>query len=236
MIKAVLTGDIINSQNIDLTVKRNVYLRLETLLKNITNKESFFRGEMVGGDGFQCLIEKPEYALKFALLIKCFLRSYGQNELVATPYSKLKNRMVPLEIPKTIIDARIAIGIGATEFINKKLSVSDGEAFRYSGRLLEKMKGTANTLLIDTGIDRIKKEMYTMLSILDILMSKSTPAQNVVFYYLIMGLKETEIVGKLKISQSAINQRAKAGGWHAIDLALNRFKVVVEGSVNNSNT
>ena len=231
MVKAVITGDIINSQNLESKVKKNVYLQLGKFLLDIAKKNNDFRGEMVGGDGFQCLIEKPEDALKFALLIKCFLKTFGQTEVVATTYSNIKERKIQIEIPKTVIDAKIAIGIGATEFINKKLAISDGEAFHYSGRLLDKMKASSNTLLLDTGIHKIKKEMNTTLVVLDVLMSKSTPAQCMVFFYSILGLKETEIAEKLKISQSAINQRAKAGGWHAIDLTLKRFQEVVKENI-----
>jgi len=50
---------------------------------------------------------------------------------------------------------------------------------------------------------------------------------------LLLNYKEKEIQEKLKVSQSAVNQRKKTAGWNGIDALLKRFEKLIskEGQI-----
>ena len=105
-IKAVLTGDLIQSRRLDKESMEKVLNALhdtfKEIQKNILKKEGHF--EIYRGDSFQVLIHEPQLAMKVSMILRSRLLSlFGP--------SKLKS------------DARIAIGIGTIRMQNKKVVV-----------------------------------------------------------------------------------------------------------------
>ncbi len=107
---AIITGDIINSRNVDVE-------KWMPELKKVLNKygsepESW---EIYRGDSFQ-METSPKDALKIAILIKTAIKQFKS------------------------LDARIAIGIGEKTYESEKISESNGSAFINSGESFEKLK------------------------------------------------------------------------------------------------
>lgn len=123
MIKGVITGDIVGSTNIK-TEYRATLLNCLNTMKEELQCVSPFTMELFRGDSFQLLVEDPTAALKVAILLRAGLIHHTPDK---------ENGMW---------DARISLGIGQVEFMADSIVTSDGEAFQYSGRLLDTMNKT----------------------------------------------------------------------------------------------
>jgi len=214
---AVLSGDIINSSKLDPKIRQELFKRLEAFLKDLMKKDKQFKAETNRGDWFQCMTKKPKDSLRYALLIKSFLRRLRLNEVKEMGGTK-----------SSILDARIAIGIGEIDFEGDRLGNSDGTAFHVSGRLLENMKGTSKSLAAATEKNEaLNEEWFALLTLVDFILSKTTASQCEVIQRKLQGFKETDIAKELSILQSAVNQRSSASGWNAIDVALKQFEKTI---------
>lgn len=138
---AVITGDLINSRQIPIENRQQVYDYMAHVYRSFairrgwhdTAKLEFFRG-----DSFQLLVGEPEFALRVALFLRARLRSvYGRNDMQHEPNL---SKYVRKSNSKRLWDARIAIGIGDVSYRSESVLNSDGEAFVLSGRTLDKMK------------------------------------------------------------------------------------------------
>lgn len=220
---AVISGDIIESGKLPPKERQFLYKKFEAFLKKLGQKASGFRGETNQGDYFQCLVNDPAQALRYAIIIRSYLRSFTETELELSKAMKTKKGLSGLTI-----DARIALGIGQADFISNRLGASDGPAFRLSGRLLDKIKKTNHSLAGEVEKDEaVTGELQTLLHLLDFILSKTTALQCQVIYQKLVGKKETEIAEGLHILQSAVNQRSTASGWNAIEAAVKRFETVI---------
>ena len=219
MIKAVVTGDIIDSTKLSEEENNTLIQGLKYIIDKLEENQTI-RGEIFRGDSLQCLINKPSQALKIALLIKTYVKG-----IVSMNKLKQKNELDKL-INKPIFDIRIAIGIGEVNSEKEKLSISQGEAFNFSGRLLDEMKNK-QTIAIKTN-DQYKEELDTSFKLLDFILSNATQNQCEVIYYKLKGLTEIEISEKIGINQSAINQRSNSSGWSSINSLIQRFESIYE--------
>ena len=198
---AVLTGDIIRSSAISPEQRVILNNTLNALLneyKDIFN----FKSELYRGDSFQCLVFDPKDSLRLALLIKSFIRH--------------------LDFPE-MMDARIAIGIGNIDHQEDSLANSHGEAFALSGRALDSIKDSKQTLTISTA-DKYNSELQIESFLLDTIMLKNTAAQSAVINLKLRGFTEIQIAKALGIMQSAVNQRSTGANWNAIHLFVNHFE------------
>jgi hypothetical protein len=217
--KAVITGDIIKSGNIDLQNRKLLLDELEYAL-DLWSKDYDMTYELFQGDSFQCLLYSPENALRLMLIIKTFIKSLNPNEAghIKRPGAKIKTTF-----PIWLFDARIALGIGNTEPIQKSLGQSNGDAFILSGHLLDELKESKQTLDIIT-TDSFSEELHTECVLLDNIISRTTALQCEVVNLKLLGFNETKIATRLNIGQSAVNQRSTSGGWGAINTMVQRFE------------
>lgn len=214
---AVLSGDIIHSSKLDPKIRQELFQQLEIFLKDLMKKDKQFKAETNRGDWFQCLTKNPKNSLRYGLLIKSFLRSLRLGEEKEADGFK-----------STILDARLAIGIGEMDFEGNRLGNSDGSAFHLSGRLLETLKGTSKSLAAATEKnEELNDQWFALLTLVDFILSKTTSTQCEVIQRKLQGFKETEIAKELSILQSAVNQRSSASGWNAIDVALKQFEKTI---------
>ncbi len=108
--KAVITGDIINSRK----VASELWLEdLKTVLKRYGNEPKDW--EIYRGDSFQLLIP-AEDALEIALIIKATIKHHKE------------------------LDVRMAIGVGTVDYVANKITESNGVAFINSGECFESLK------------------------------------------------------------------------------------------------
>ncbi|MGE0590170.1 MAG: hypothetical protein AB7O48_16445 [Cyclobacteriaceae bacterium] len=224
-LKAVITGDIINSTHLDRNKQEALFKLISLTLKRLGNIYSM-RSEMYRGDSFQCLVHKPEDALRIALLIKTAIRSWNPAE-EKKPASRKKKTKVS-NTPAEMFDARMAIGIAEMENSRGKLASNTEMPFILSGHKLDELKNSKQTLAIDA-MDEFGDELDTESILLDTILSKTTALQCEVINMKLDDYSEIEIAKKLKIGQSAVNHRSNLGSWNAIDAMVDRFETIYGG-------
>ena len=221
---AVITGDVIHSTKLPAEQRQWLFSEIQKNLKG-WNKDFKMKSETFRGDSFQSLL-LPTAALRMALIQKTFIRSLSLVDVV-DPKQAARGKARKMLFPKVLYDARMAIGIGPIENNTKSLASAGGTAFELSGQLLDSMKGRKQSLAIATN-DGYQDELATECTLLDALLSKTTPAQCEVIRYKLMGFTELHIAEDLEIAQSAVNQRSNGGAWNAIDTMLRRFEKIYE--------
>src|SRR5882724_11423321 len=227
---AIITGDIVSSGKIKPVTREKLYEAINDLLKGL--KKKWIREyETYRGDSLQCAASSPENALRIALIIRSFLRAYNPTPSRSKQMQKKKKRPVKGYFT-TSFDIRLAIGIGKADFINKKkISNSDGEAFRSSGNTLDKLKKNNQRLAIKTFNKDFDRQNEPAILLLDGLIQKWTKNQAELVYYKLQNKKEDEIARLLGISQSAVNQRTKTAQWNAIDKLIEYFETTIQNWV-----
>ncbi|UJH91779.1 SatD family protein [Antarcticibacterium sp. 1MA-6-2] len=215
---AVLTADLIDSTHYEEEVLEIVLNKLREEFQEIYRQygEDMVRFTIYRGDSFQGIIKRPEEALQIALQIKSAVNSiHLKKTRKSRNYSK-------------IADFKLAIGLGTQELDREEITESNGQAFQFSGRTLDEMKGSSRHTGIKTPRDDVDEEFNTSFLLLDTITDKWSTASAEVVYYLLKGLKEREVASEINISQSAVNQRKKAAGWEAVSLLLTRFREVIK--------
>ena len=228
---AVLTGDLIGSSRFNIKDREEILTILKDSFKIISPGIIESQFVIFRGDSFQGVLSRPEEGLKAALIIRASL------------LSKFKGK-------RTRLDARIAIGIGTIDYLPPDhAGEGDGEAFRNSGPELDKMKKSEQNLIIRTPWTEINEELRTECALFDALIQRWTKeqAQAILFQKpersllnMAMMANETghaiaytqeEIAKVLNISQPALSQRLKTGGSWAVQVFLERFKVIIQDKV-----
>lgn len=215
---AVITGDVVNSTQMQAGARK---LFFDALLRCFQELETLYniRIELFRGDSFQCVVSNIQDSLQLALEIMTFIRSLPPEPSDVFPGGDERKKTVsPLRY-----NVRISIGIGEVDFVHDSTLTSDGSAFRLSGRQLDEMKNKKQFLTIAADDDH-HRELQMESVLLDVIMSNNTLQQNEVINKKLRGHIETEIAMMLSIKQPAVNQRLRAGGWHAIDAMLKHFK------------
>ena len=206
--KAVITGDLIGSKNLGPELRSYVFENLNELIVQLTEEDNVF--SMYRGDSIQGLIARPDQALDIAMKIKtCVKRS---SLIPADRYPRK---------PKG--DIRLSIGIGEVEYKRKNIEESDGSAFQYSGRRLDKMKEDKITMALTTEHSSLNTDWNVIFGLLDSIMFRWTISSAELVYELLNGKKEQEISEHLGISQPAVNQRKRHASWDAIKPMLSLF-------------
>ena len=212
---AILTGDIVNSSKLTISGRKKLLELLTAFFSTYKVKSKNHLAlkinfEIYRGDSFQGMLETPTHALRIALLIRTFLQS------------KIVTNTQILSV-----DARIAIGLGTINAQAITLAESDGEAFRFSGRLLETLKKSPNKIAQKSSRAKMDEEINLSLILLEGIISKWTTMQSEVIYYKLQGYTEVIIAEILKIKQPAVNQRAKSASWFAVEQLLNRYEILL---------
>jgi len=209
--KAVITADIIdytklseNEANQVLNTLHKVFNEMNSLQNNINNDFHIKRGDSIQG-----VTNKPEQSLRLALLLK-------------TGVNKIDFDNKKRGLPK--VDLRIAIGIGNTNLNRENINESSGDAFTFSGRVLDEMKKHKRLIKIKTINSDFNDEIETELKLLEIIMDSWKITSSEVLYWTLLDYNEKRIAEKLKISQPAVNQRKKSAGWSGIEALLNRYE------------
>jgi hypothetical protein len=178
---AIITGDIINSENYPssewIPILKEYFSRFGT---------SPMVWEIYRGDEFQLKVNQ-ENALFTAIQIKAILKS-------------IKG-----------LDVRMGIGIGLETFTGSGVSESNGPAYQRSGRKFDSLKESKVNLSIATGDESHDKTINLMLKLaLDFMDNWSVVSAEIVTMILDnLEASQKELAQKLGIKQSAISQRLK---------------------------
>ncbi len=216
-VKAIITGDLIASRDIEAPKRQKLYLDLDAFLQSIS-KKWIATYETYRGDSFQCEVQEMEQSLRVALMIKAYIVSYSSAE-------KSKNKLLLKGYFNKEFDIRLAIGMGQVDFLNKKkITTSDGEAFRLSGEALDEMKDGNETLTINTNNEALNKDLIPMITLVDALTQKWTQNQAELVLHKLMGNKDEDIAKDFGVTVSAVTQRKKTAQWPAIAVAVQYFE------------
>jgi len=206
---AVLTADLIDSSTYKPKfleqVIETLQLQFDYFEEKLEEKKSNF--SIYRGDSLQGIINRPEKSLLCSFLLKTALNKLESNQ---------KSNIIKA-------DLKLAIGIGSFDLKREEISESNGEAFQFSGRTLDKMKAGSRKMMLKTPNMDINAEFNASLALFDFITDRWSTASAEVIYYLLQGFKEKEIAQIVGISQSAVNQRKKTAGWDPISGLLKRF-------------
>lgn len=208
---AVVTADIIESTSLSPSEMNAVLDHVDSEFKS--EKRSNFW--VARGDSFQWFIEKPETALKKALLLRAVVNLWNR------PSANITSS------PST--DVRISIGIGRVSLMRQNLSESTGHAFILSGRGLERLKSERHTLLaIETGDPPLDEEFILTTAMASAITSRWSYASAEVIYWYLKGFEtQTEIARKIGIGQSSVQRRMEAMHMDVIEMFLGRFSKLI---------
>lgn len=210
-IKGVITGDIIESSAIQIEYR-------DFLLESIRNiadelsviapiKIEFFRG-----DSFQTVIDSPENAMKIAVLLRAGLKGH-------TP----KGCKKPW-------DARLSLGVGSISYYADNTVLSDGEAFRYSGRELDEI-GKRN-LVVKTRWEDVNEELQISTAFADeIISSWSISQSQAVYQALLYNISQKEIAHKFQTSVQNISKLLRAAKLNLVQTFIDRYHYLISNLI-----
>ena len=208
--KSTITGDIVRSKSVE---DPEIWSKpLKTLFSTIGNTPKNW--EIFRGDSFQLEIETPE-VLRIAILIKSIIKQVDSKK----------------------IDVRIAIGIGEDARRADRVSESMGEAFVFSGQLLDELKSKKVHLGLKSPWKKFDEEFNMLFKLALVIMNSWTKntAEVVELLFKIPDITQVEIAEKLGLAQSTVNARIKRGSVYEIIELEQYFRNKVE-SMNYPNT
>lgn len=206
-IKGVITGDIISSTTIETKWKKFL---LNTIQKVVGELKilSPSKIEMFRGDSFQIIVDKPEAALRVAVLLRAGLRGN-------TPKGS-----------KQPWDARIAVGIGEISYQSEEVVVSDGEAFHFSGWEFDELG--KRRLSIRTRWSNVNEELKVSTAFADDIISHWSVTQaEVVYLALLLQKPQKDIALKTNKTTQSISKLVSAGKENLIRIYLERYSNII---------
>ncbi|MBU2997430.1 SatD family protein [Cellulophaga baltica] len=197
--KAVITGDIINSEHHEVSAWMNT---LKEYLSNFGETPKDW--EVYRGDEFQLKIE-ADIALECAVGLK----------------AKIKETKG--------LDVRMGIGLGEETYEAKTVSESNGEAYQFSGRVFEKLKEQKLSLAIATSNNEVNETLNLIFKLaLDFMDDWSPVSAEIIANSLDNpDMQQQEIADKLGVQQSAISQRQKRARLDLVHQVLNFYKTTL---------
>lgn len=191
----MLTADIVGSRHIPAAVlERGMSALAEQLEKKFGKSRRLF--EFYRGDSFQALVE-PADALMLALLWRAGLK--------ANP-----------EFPDG--DIRIGIGLGTVQHVGESLAGSAGQAFEFSGMLLDELKKNDDARIGFRTSDSNWNDTLNVCALLaeGHIRRWTQAGAETTFQILFENETQDALALKMGVSQPAIHKRLQAANWTAI--------------------
>ena len=185
---AIITGDIIKSQN----TESEVWLpKLRELLGSWSATPETW--EIYRGDEFQLKCSVDEVFAK-SLMIKSLIKGFEN------------------------LDVRLAVGIGNEVFMSEKITESNGSAYVNSGRLLNDIKTEGRTLAIRTDNENVNRDLNILFKWASIDFDSWTVATAEIIHRMLTqkDLTQDQLAKDLTISQSSVSQRMKRANYELI--------------------
>lgn len=209
---AVISADLVNSSKYEelgivssintLEEPEGKYLSLSP--KNILTSR---------GDSFQVMMEDWENAFMKTIFLKAYFK---KQTLSLKGKSQKKN-----------LDARMSLAVGVVDKIPADIGKTMEEPFVISGRALDKMKEKGQSIIIKTPNNDFNDELEVECALLQYILDGWTIAQAEVIYYLVQGLKQTEIADKLGLTQPSVSNRIQLSNWTLIEKMDKRYKEIM---------
>ena len=214
---AVITGDLIDSSKFVNNEWQKVAFLLYESFRIVENEtvpnEAFqYKFEIYRGDSFQGVLKNPEFALKTAITILTYLQTHPVNNKMVLP--------------------RLSIGIGTIDYFSSsdKISESDGEAFRNSGRILDEMKKKNEMLKVTTPESRLNDIFDVQCTFFDVLCDKWKIEDSEALFGKMKNLTQEQIAFEYGISQSAVSYRLKSAGYKAVKKFIHYYEKLFQNN------
>lgn len=225
---ATISADVISYTSLLAEEKRQLETGIKALLSDLTKKyEKYsFYGRIVQGDYIECALKSPKHALRIALLLKTYIKTFEFSKINEKP-----NRLRYFNEH----GIRLAVAIAPLEKIDSEKGIIDGEAIYLSGRAIKNLSTSdkqkiviKNTLFFCSSDKKTEEQFDTLFSLLDTIISKCSAKQSEILYYKLLDLSEKELSEKLHKTQSTISQHSTAAGWLSIGKAVNYFESTIQ--------
>lgn len=205
---AVISADVVNSSKYE---EPEIVTSLNTLEEPAASYLSVSSQNILTsrGDSFQIMTEDWEKAFWKAIYLKAYFKKQA---ITLKGQSQKKN-----------LDIRISLAVGTVGEIPIEIGKTLEEPFVLSGRALDKMKENNQTVIITTPNAAFNAELELECAFLQYLLDGWTVAQAEVIYYLVQGLKQTEIARQLGLSQPSVSNRIQLANWTLIDKMNKRY-------------
>jgi hypothetical protein len=161
------------------------------------------------GDGWQLLVSDPVKALRIAFFFRACVRSESE-----------RGRG---------LDTRVAIGLGPVDFVpGQRVSEGDGEAYRLSGRALEKLSRKHYVALVMGG-DGTPADLAVVVRLLDALAQGWTGKQALAVTGSLQSWTQEKIAQSWSepIRQPAVAKHLEGAQWPAVEEGLVYFERVL---------
>lgn len=221
---ATISADVISYTSLLEEEKRQLETGIKALLSDLTKKyeKHSFYGRLIQGDYIECALKSPKHALRIALLLKTYIKTFEFNKK-----EEAGNRLKYFNEH----GIRLAVAIAPLEKMDPEKGIIDGEAIYLSGRAIKNLSTSdkqkiviKNTLFFCSSDKKIEEQFDPFFSLLDLIISKCSAKQSEILYYKLLDLSEKEISEKLNKYQSTISQHSTAAGWLSIGKAVTYFE------------
>lgn len=200
--RAVLTGDIVNSTQLEKSGEKKLLKALHQVLEPY--KFEFYRG-----DSFQVYMKDPQKSLRVALLCRLIAIGLNQGEYL------------------TATDIRISIGIGNVITPVRTLGSAKGEAFVLSGRSFDEIQKTETRLAITVENKVVNTGLQVIADYINSILKGMTAKQAEVVVELLKGQIQQKVTTLLNKSKSTISQLVSAGRWNEIEKLLLQYETLI---------
>ncbi len=225
---STISADVISYTSLLEEEKRELETGIKELLSDLTKKyEKYsFYGRLVQGDYIECALKSPKYALRIALLLKTYIKTFEFNKK-----NEKGNRLKYFNE----YGIRLAVAIAPLEKIDPEKGIIDGKAIYLSGRAIKNLSTSnkqkiviKNTMFFCSLDKKIQEQFDTFFSLLDTIISKCSAKQSEIIYYKLLNFSEKEISEKLNKYQSTISQHSTAAGWLSIEKTVVYFENIIQ--------
>ncbi|HKK73412.1 MAG TPA: hypothetical protein VKA86_19580 [Candidatus Krumholzibacteria bacterium] len=208
---AVLSGDVVGSSSLSLDTRRRLAPTLaaatETLRATLGVAAVPLPVDVYGGDAWQLLLPRPSTSLRAALLLRAVLRS----ELADDPGAP--------------VDTRVVIARGGVDFLAEdRVSRSEGEAFRLSGRTLTGL-GPRRMAFVPAGRSHLH-DWDVVARLLDVLVSDWTAKQARAMVGALQGWRQDRIAALWDppVSQPTVAGHLRSAHADTVTAAVTAFE------------
>ncbi|PCH77879.1 MAG: hypothetical protein COB98_02120 [Flavobacteriaceae bacterium] len=217
MKQAVLTADVIDSQNI--TDMNDLFSSLSFIIHDISEQLPIkISYETYRGDSFQIAMDPPEMACLVAVIIRAGLRAKMGTNLKSTKLVSIKN----------LWDVRFSIGVGEGELSVQSVVESNGPVHVLSGTRFDLLKKKQTTFLLSSLDTTLNDQMEVLSKLMEtIVLRWSNLSAEAIYYVLLHKKTQQELATILHVTQPAIHKRLDTANIDAISLSLNYISQLI---------
>jgi len=211
-LRAVLTGDVINSNRLKQEEYELVMKQLNDELIRLQMKDEISHYQIYRGDAFQAYIKDVEDGLSILFKVRTSINSLK-------PEEERRGQ-------QPVYSIRLGLGVGPIDEEPENLRTNE-PPFVYSGQALDKIALENPTIAVKTEDEFINQELETEFFLLEYILQRWTPTATGIIHKKLYDFTEREIAGELEISQSAVNQHSRHAGWHGVKQLIKRYKEII---------